>query len=176
MAFDPALQTLSGAVRTLLNQTTAQDLRRTGLGIDPDIDALLVMADVSAMLTGLGFSSFVKTLIDDNDAATARATLGALGNYLHVNKTNADTPYTASANEFVECSTAGGALTVTLPAFASVNAGDRIAVGLRTAGNTLMVDGNGSETINGAANDTMSVTGQFRIYECNAAKTDWIIT
>lgn len=39
--------------------------------------ALLGDADASAMLTTLGLSTFIKTLIDDADAATARATLGA---------------------------------------------------------------------------------------------------
>lgn len=36
-------------------------------------------ASTSAMLTTLGFSTYIQTLLNDSDAATARATLGALG-------------------------------------------------------------------------------------------------
>lgn len=41
--------------------------------------ALLDDANAAAMLTTLGFSTFIQTLINDTDAATARATLGAMG-------------------------------------------------------------------------------------------------
>lgn len=40
---------------------------------------VLTMADASALLTALGVSTFIKTLVDDADAATARATLKASG-------------------------------------------------------------------------------------------------
>lgn len=41
--------------------------------------ALLDDADASAQLTTLGVSDYIKTLLNDGDAATARATLGAPG-------------------------------------------------------------------------------------------------
>lgn len=177
MAFDPIMKTITAAGRTLIEQANQTAMRGTGLGIDADIDPFLTAANTAAALTVLGFSAFVQTTIDDADAAAFKATIGALGLMTHVAKTNADTPYTVpGANYFVECDTSGGVLSVVFPALAGLNVGDKIAVGLRTAGNTLTVDGNASETINGATTDTMSIAGQIRIYEVNGAKNDWIIT
>ncbi len=44
--------------------------------------ALLEYATASGMLTALGISDFIKTLLDDADAATARQTIGAIGHAL----------------------------------------------------------------------------------------------
>jgi len=51
----------------------------TALGITAFIQTLLDDASASVALTTLGISTFIKTLLDDADAAAARATLGAFG-------------------------------------------------------------------------------------------------
>jgi len=53
--------------------------------------------------------------------------------------------------------TSGGAVTLNLPALASVTDGDEIRVKLRVAGNDLTIDANSTETIDGVQTQTLSV-------------------
>ena len=177
MSFDPISKTMTAVGRTLLAQSSQANMRVTGLGVDAEIDPFLTAANIAAGLTALGFSAFVQGLIDDSDSATFLASISALGLMTHVQKTHADTPYTVlGANYFVECNITE-VMTVTLPALAGLNAGDRIAVGLvSTSSDVMTVDANAAELINGSANDTMDVAGQIRVYEVNADKSGWIIT
>tara|TARA_R100001530_G_scaffold26226_3_gene21102 strand:- start:3279 stop:4685 length:1407 start_codon:yes stop_codon:yes gene_type:complete len=66
--------------------------------------------------------------------------------------------YTASWGELVLCDTSGGSFTITLPA-ASTNDGKVIIVKHVTAGNTLTIDGNAAETIDGSATVTDTLAG-----------------
>ena len=56
--------------------------------------------------------------------------------------------------------TSGGTITINLPALAGGNAGKEIRVKLKTAGNTLTLDGNASETIDGSTTYTLTVQNQ----------------
>jgi hypothetical protein len=66
------------------------------------------------------------------------------------------TTYTALAGDVLLCDATGGAFTVTLPAAAGVS-GQSISVKKTDASaNAITVDGNGSETIDGAATLALS--------------------
>ena len=81
--------------------------------------------------------------------------LNALG-WTVVSKTSGDSPYTTDVDEHVNGDATSGPITVNLPA-ASGNAGKTIQVKKTDSStNAITIDGNGSETINGAATKTIS--------------------
>jgi hypothetical protein len=80
--------------------------------------------------------------------------------------------YTASTWDFVLCDTSGGAFTVTLPA-ASGNGDAQISIKLVTAGNTLTIDGNASETIDGAT--TVTLNAQYEALTMICDGSNWHI-
>lgn len=86
-------------------------------------------------------------------AATAVAMVST---YAVVSIDDTDSPYTASYGELVLCDATSGAIVVNLPAAAS-NAGKQINVKkIDSSENTVTVDGNGSETVDGQATQVLS--------------------
>ena len=71
-----------------------------------------------------------------------------------------DSPVTGALATHYSADTSGGAITINLPALAGGNAGKEIRVKLKTAGNTLTLDGNSSETIDGSTTYTLTVQNQ----------------
>ena len=80
---------------------------------------------------------------------------------------------TAQAWYHYSVDTSAGAVTLNLPALASVTDGDEIRVKLRVAGNTLTIDANSTETIDGQQTQTLSVaTSSITLV---AGSTEWEI-
>ena len=71
-----------------------------------------------------------------------------------------DSPVTGALATHYSADTSGGTITINLPALAAGNAGKEIRVKLKTAGNTLTIDGNASETIDGSTTYTLTVQNQ----------------
>ena len=71
-----------------------------------------------------------------------------------------DSPVSGAVSTHYSADTSGGAITINLPALAGGNAGKEIRVKLKTAGNTLTLDGNASETIDGSTTYTLTVQNQ----------------
>lgn len=97
----------------------------------------------------------------------------------HVQKT---ANYNAVVNDFIEGDTSGAGFTVTLPALSTCAVNDIITINLRNSGatpplegNELIVEGNGSDSINSNLTDSLKVSGQVRSYIANSGLTDWII-
>lgn len=66
------------------------------------------------------------------------------------------TTYTANINEMVLCDASGGAFTVTLPTAASASGKEVTVKKTDASANAVTVDGNGSETIDGALTSALS--------------------
>jgi len=71
-----------------------------------------------------------------------------------------DSPVSGAVSTHYSADTSGGTITINLPALAGGNAGKEIRVKLKTAGNTLTLDGNASETIDGSTTYTLTVQNQ----------------
>jgi hypothetical protein len=71
-----------------------------------------------------------------------------------------DSPVSGAVSTHYSANTSGGTITINLPALAGGNAGKEIRVKLKTAGNTLTLDGNASETIDGSTTYTLTVQNQ----------------
>lgn len=82
-----------------------------------------------------------------------------------------DSPYTVVAgDQLLEVDTTSGNVTINLPAIAS-SLGRQLTVNKRIAANTITVDGNASETINGATTDTL--TSQYENKNYCGLSTEW---
>ena len=105
-----------------------------------------------------------------NSTAETALTGGGGGGLTYENKTST---FTAEGNYFYTVSTSGGDVTVNLPAASGV-AGKTVDVCHKTIGNTITIDGNSSETINGATTLTLSgIAYQNVTLFCTG--TEWII-
>ena len=80
---------------------------------------------------------------------------------------------TAQAWYHYSVDTSAGAVTLNLPALSSVTDGDEIRVKLRVAGNTLTVDANSTETIDGQ--QTVALATQSQSLTFVAGSTEWEI-
>jgi hypothetical protein len=81
--------------------------------------------------------------------------------------------YTAtSADETILADASGGAFTVTLPPAAGL-VGKRFTIKRTSASNNVVVDGNGSETIDGAGTKSLNSQYAFISIACNGA--NWFI-
>ena len=82
--------------------------------------------------------------------------------------------YTAAANELVVCNASGGGFTVTLPA-ASGNSGKKVGIKkivTDTSFNQITIDGNGSETIDGALTRKLNTFGEYMELICDGS--NWL--
>jgi hypothetical protein len=87
--------------------------------------------------------------------------------------TSSDSPYTALATEAVIfCDTDGGAITVNLPAGVEGRFYKIVNCGTIASGNVLTIDGNGAETVNGAATQLVHA-GESMDLHFNATEGWW---
>jgi len=82
------------------------------------------------------------------------------GGFTYTAITSASSPVSGAASTHYSADTSGGAITINLPALSGVTAGTEIRVKLKTAGNTLTLDGNSAETIDGSTTYTLTVQNQ----------------
>jgi len=82
------------------------------------------------------------------------------GGFTYTAITSASSPVSGAVDNHYSADTSGGAITINLPALAGGNAGKEIRVKLKTAGNTLTLDGNSAETIDGSTTYTLTVQNQ----------------
>jgi hypothetical protein len=82
--------------------------------------------------------------------------------------------YTATENDvFIACDATGGAITITLPACASTRVGKRIVVKKIDNANNVILDGNASETIDGATTKTLSA--QWAVMTIVNSGSSWLV-
>lgn len=115
--------------------------------------ALVDDADASAMLTTLGVSTFIKTLLDEPDAATAAATLAVVPTAQAVNA-QTGTSYTLVAADAGKLVTLSNASPVTLSV--PQDSGATIAVGTYV---DLYALGAGQVTVQAGTGATLRVSG-----------------
>ena len=105
------------------------------------------------------------TNLTSADAASINTTVTSI--------VNTDSPYSlTSSTRTLLCDTSSGAITVNLPA-ASGNSGLSFIIKLTTSGNTLTIDGNASETIDGATAHELRADSEFVKIVCDG--TNWQI-
>ncbi len=129
------------------------------------------MADTIRTLTAL------QTLLADNSTRAISeqdlrdAVYSVLGVVPYVAKT---ANYTATEDdEFISCDATGGAITITLPAVATTRVGKRYTVKKIDASNNVILDGNASETIDGATTKTLS--SQWAVMTIVNTGSAWLI-
>jgi hypothetical protein len=117
------------------------------------------LSDVS-YTAGAGIDGYVLTYSDTNSQWEAQAASGGGGGFTYTAITSASSPVSGAASTHYSADTSGGVITINLPALSGVTAGTEIRVKLKTAGNTLTIDGNLSETIDGSTTYTLTVQNQ----------------
>jgi len=116
------------------------------------------LSDVS-YTAGAGIDGYVLTYSNTNSQWEAQAASGG-GGFTYTAITSASSPVSGAASTHYSADTSGGVITINLPALSGVTAGTEIRVKLKTAGNTLTLDGNLSETIDGSTTYTLTVQNQ----------------
>jgi hypothetical protein len=117
------------------------------------------LSDVS-YTAGAGIDGYVLTYSNTNSQWEAQAASGGGGGFTYTAITSASSPVSGAASTHYSADTSGGVITINLPALSGVTAGTEIRVKLKTAGNTLTLDGNLSETIDGSTTYTLTVQNQ----------------
>ena len=115
------------------------------------------LSDVS-YTAGAGIDGYVMTY--NNTSGNWEAQVASGGGFTYTAITSASSPVSGAASTHYSADTSGGAITINLPALSGVTAGTEIRVKLKTAGNTLTLDGNLSETIDGSTTYTLTVQNQ----------------
>lgn len=116
-------------------------------------------------------------LVDDpagtplSQKVTVQTLLNAIRAVPYTSKT---AHYTATVNdEFIACNAASGAITITLPAVASVPVGKRYVIKKTDNTNNVVIDGNLSETIDGATTKTLD--SQYESVVIVSTGSAWLI-
>ncbi len=145
----------------------------------PSVPATAFMATLlddltaPAALSTLGVSAFIQGLLDDASADLAKGTLGI---FLENIKTLASEGYTVldgDGYDLILVTTGASDRTVTLPTAAD-NSKRRIVVAKVDSGaGKVIVDGEGSETINGTA--TWEITDQWGHVSIRCNGTAWVV-
>jgi len=96
-----------------------------------------------------------------------------LGQILVIDDT--DSPYSAtSLNRWLGCDTSSGAITINLPAVASNSGVEFLISKISSDGNTVTIDPNGAELINGQS--TLVIRGQYDSVRLKEINGQWIVT
>lgn len=90
-----------------------------------------------------------------------------------VTKAVGDSPYTASVGEDVLVNASGGAVTVNLPTASGISGQSIYVKKQDSSGNTVTIDGNSSETIDGSL--TLVISVQYNGFELVSDGTNWYI-
>lgn len=120
-------------------------------------DSANIGASVIVNATGDGLALGPNTVSPTNEAIHASAFWRGI-----VYLTSADSPYTPSQNQngyLLSVDSSGGAVVVNLPSIAAMFAPFNIGVLLRVAGNSLTVNRNGTDLINGSTSKSTSTAG-----------------
>ncbi len=91
-----------------------------------------------------------------------------------VSKVVGDSPYTVLATDFtILCDCTGGAITVNLPTAVGITGRIYNIKKTDSSVNAVTIDGNGAETIDGAA--TVTISFQYDSYSVQSNGTNWVI-
>ena len=123
------------------------------------VDNLVTLSGVANNATNLG--TFTGTTIADNQTVksalqsleTAVESAGVFQTVSNIVTTN--TTLQATSSRYIRCSSASGNITLTLPTAASASGRKFTFLRTNTSANTIVVDANGSETIDGALTVTL---------------------
>lgn len=149
-AASPFSDEMGSVLATFLGAVSGQTVIGDGAG-----DVGTTSADVSALLAAA-------------DAAAARSALG-VSYAVTASKT---TTYTAVPGDVIPCDATGGAFTVNLPAASGVV--QSISIKKTDASiNAVTIDGNGAETIDGAATRLLST--QYEAVTLWSNGTNWLV-
>lgn len=102
--------------------------------------------------------------------------LRSVGNLEFANANTQQANFTAGANTIYFVGTGSGNVTATLPALSSISDSDvrlYIFIKVSSDGNQMIIDGDGSETINGAT--TQSTTTQYTVFRVMSRGTEWLL-
>lgn len=144
-------------------------------------DAIAAAASAAAASTSEGNAATSET----NAAASAVAAAAAVSSIAWhdvVYLTNADSPVTlvaADNGKMYSIDASSGAVTVNLPAISTITLTNPFAIGMKktdSSANVVTINPNGSETIDGAASDTLDVLEQGTVFIPDADSTpdDWL--
>ncbi len=133
-----------------------------------------VIVDDSGNISGVGtISSGAITSTGSSSFATLTSTHLTTSDFKsgYVSKT---TNYTATTSDyFIACDSSGGSFTITLPTAASIAGFHLYVKKIDSSGNTVTIDGNSSETIDGAA--TKIINTQYETIGIISNGASWYI-
>lgn len=115
----------------------------------------------------------LQTAIEELDVALAGG-LAGVGTRTIATITVAASPYAAAAGSIVLANANGGPITVDLPAAASATGQSVVVNKTDSSSNAVTLDGDGAETINGSATET--ILQQFASVEVTSDGSNWHIT
>lgn len=160
---------MSPVAKTLVVQTSQGSMRGTGLGFSVFIETILDDADADAVLATLGGGTSGIAVFKDTTAAAIRTEIGASVGYAFEAKSAS---FTAADAKSYDVDSSGGAVVPTCPA---AGAGLKFRVKLKTAGNNCTVTRAGADTVDGATTYVMSVAGENYSFEVDNTGTNWAV-
>jgi hypothetical protein len=90
-----------------------------------------------------------------------------------IQKVFADSPYTASWGEDIEVDCTGGNVIINYPTAVGNNGGTVSVMRIDASANTITVEPNGAETLNGAANTTINSQWDVLLVKSNGTNLTW---
>ncbi len=83
--------------------------------------------------------------------------------------------YTTAFGEKVNCDPSGGGFTVTLPPISGGDGRQILIKNVTTSTNTITIDGDGSETIDGSTTKTITTSRGSLVLVCDETLGEWSI-
>lgn len=159
--------------RTLVNQSSQSNALSTGLGFSALGITCSGLADAAA-----GRTAFALGTISTQDSDAVAITGGTISGVAVLPSLESKTAdFTAATGFYYQVGTGAGNVIATLPAVAGVTAGAYMSFKIVAVGgaNTLTIEGNGAETLDGAANKVLSNVDDFVTVRANADSSAWLL-